>query len=159
LGGARPEHEDIHASPRTAAAAVAAAFAGIILLPTQAQAAGSVHLYKIYYDSPGTDTRSNTSLNGEYVQIRNTTSKAVSLKGWTLVDVANHKYTFGTYTLGAGKTVTVRAGNTNTSATRYQGRAAYVWNNDKDTARLKRSTGTTADTCSCNSTKVDYKMC
>ncbi|MEV6425643.1 lamin tail domain-containing protein [Streptomyces sp. NPDC051662] len=143
-----------------AAAAVAAAFAGTILLPTQAQAAGSVHLYKIVYDSPGTDTRANASINGEYVQIRNTTSKAVSLKGWTLVDVANHKYVFSTYTLGAGKSVVVRTGKgTNTTATRYQGRAAYVWNNDKDTATLKRSTGTTADTCSYNSTKVDYKMC
>lgn len=41
-----------------------------------------------------------------------------------LVDASNHKYTFGTYTLGKGKTVTVRTGKgTNTSATRYQGRS------------------------------------
>ncbi|MFJ5228182.1 lamin tail domain-containing protein [Streptomyces sp. NPDC088400] len=144
-----------------AAAAVAAAFAGSVLLPVQAQAAtGSVHLYKIYYDSPGTDTRSNSSLTAEYVQIRNTTSKAVSLKGWTLTDASNHKYTFGTYSLGKGKTVTVRTGKgKDTTANRYQNRGAYVWNNDKDTATLKKASGSKADTCSYNSTKADYKMC
>ena len=76
---------------RTFAAVTAAATSGVLLLPAQAQAAGSVHLYKIYYDSPGSDLRSNTSLNGEYVQIRNTTGAAVNLKGWTLTDAANHK--------------------------------------------------------------------
>ncbi|GGY21875.1 lamin tail domain-containing protein [Streptomyces tanashiensis] len=145
---------------RTLAAVTAAAASGILLLPSQAQAAGSVHLYKIYYDSPGTDNRSNGSLNAEYVQIRNTTGAAVNLRGWTLTDAANHKYTFGNYTLGKGKIVTVRTGRgTNTAANVYQNRAAYVWNNDKDTAKLRKSNGTTVDTCSYNSTRVDYKWC
>ncbi|MFF9847705.1 lamin tail domain-containing protein [Streptomyces litmocidini] len=145
---------------RTLAAVTAAAASGILLLPSQAQAAGSVHLYKIYYDSPGTDNRSNSSLNAEYVQIRNTTGAAVNLRGWTLTDAANHKYTFGNYTLGKGKIVTVRTGRgTNTSANVYQNRGAYVWNNDRDTAKLRRSNGTTVDTCSYNSTRVDYKWC
>jgi hypothetical protein len=145
---------------RTLVAALAVS-AGLVLLPTQAQAAaGSVHLYKVYYDSPGTDTRSTTSLNAEYVQIRNTTTKAVSLKGWTLVDAANHKYVFGTYSLGKGKTVTIRTGKgTDTAANRYQNRGAYVWNNDKDTATLKKTSGGKVDTCSYNSTKVDSKLC
>lgn len=144
-----------------AVAAVAASAAGLALLPMPAQAAaGSVHLYKIYYDSPGSDRGSNASLNAEYVQIRNTTSKAVSLKGWTLVDASNHRYVFGAYTLGKGKTVTVHTGKgTNTAAHRYQGRAWYVWNNDKDTATLRKSTGARVDTCSYNSTRVDYKWC
>ncbi|MEV4426702.1 lamin tail domain-containing protein [Streptomyces sp. R-07] len=145
---------------RTLAAVTAAAASGILLLPSPAQAAGSVHLYKIYYDSPGTDNRSNTSLNGEYVQIRNTTGAAVNLRGWTLTDAANHKYTFGNYTLGKGKIVTVRTGRgTNTAANVYQNRAAYVWNNDRDTATLRRSNGTSVDWCSYNSTRVDYKWC
>ncbi|SED47229.1 lamin tail domain-containing protein [Streptomyces sp. TLI_105] len=145
---------------RTLAAVTAAAASGVLLLPSQAQAVGSVHLYKIYYDSPGTDNRSNGSLNAEYVQIRNTTGAAVNLRGWTLTDAANHKYTFGNYTLGKGKIVTVRTGRgTNTAANVYQNRAAYVWNNDRDTAKLRRSNGTTVDTCSYNSTRVDYKWC
>ncbi|MER5766510.1 lamin tail domain-containing protein [Streptomyces sp. NPDC001985] len=144
-----------------AAAAVAACLGGAVLLPSPAQAAkGSVHLYKIHYDSPGKDNRSNSSLNGEYVQIRNTTKSAVSLKGWTLTDKANHKYTFGAYTLGKGKTVTIRTGKgKNTAATRYQGRGAYVWNNDRDTATLKKASGSTADTCAYNSSRVDSKTC
>lgn len=145
---------------RTFAAVTAAAASGILLLPSQAQAAGSVHLYKIYYDSPGTDNRSNSSLNAEYVQIRNTTGAAVNLRGWTLTDASRHTYTFGGYTLGAGKTVTVRTGRgTNTAANVYQNRAAYVWNNDRDTATLRKSNGTSVDTCSYNSTRVDYKWC
>lgn len=75
-----------------AAAAVTACLGGLVLMPTPSQAApGSVHLYKIYYDSPGSDTRTNTSLTNEWVQIRNTTAAAVSLTGWTLVDAANHR--------------------------------------------------------------------
>ncbi len=146
---------------RTAAAAVtAAAFAGLLALPAPAQAAGSIHLYKIYYDSPGTDRGANSSLNAEYVVVRNTTGAAVSLKGWTLTDASNHKYTFGAFTLGKGKTVTIRTGKgTNTAGYLHQQRAAYVWNNDKDTATLKRANATKVDTCSYNSTKVDYKMC
>ncbi|MDT0309343.1 lamin tail domain-containing protein [Streptomyces sp. DSM 44917] len=140
--------------------AAVAGCAGLLLPAQQAQAAGSVHLYKIYYDSPGTDRGANSSLNAEYVQIRNTTGSSVSLRGWTVRDRANHTYTFGSYTLGAGKTVTVRTGSgTNTSANRYQNRSWYVWNNDADTATLRRSNGTTADTCSYNSTRYDYRMC
>lgn len=142
------------------AAAVAAGCVSVLMMPGQAQAAGSVHLHKIYYDSPGPDRGSNASLNAEYVQIKNSTSRGVSLKGWTLVDASNHKYVFGTFTLGAGKIVTVRTGTGNDSADmRYQDRDWYVWNNDKDKATLKRSTGAVHDTCSYNSTAVDYKMC
>ncbi|MEU6487188.1 lamin tail domain-containing protein [Streptomyces sp. NPDC046887] len=143
-----------------AAATAAVAAMGIVSMPTPAQAAGSVHLYKIYYDSPGTDRRSNTSLNAEYVQIRNTTNASVNLRGWTVTDASNHRYTFGSYTLGRGKTVTVRTGRgTNTAANVYQQRRAYVWNNDRDTATLKKANGTRVDTCSYNSTRVDYKVC
>ncbi|MFD3995432.1 lamin tail domain-containing protein [Streptomyces sp. NPDC058583] len=145
---------------RTFAAVTAAAASGILLLPTQAQAAGSVHLYKIHYDSPGSDRGGSTSLNGEWVQIRNTTGAAVNLRGWTLTDASNHKYTFGNLVLGKGKIVTVRTGRgTNTSANVYQNRGWYVWNNDRDTATLKKSNGARIDTCSYNSTRVDYKWC
>jgi hypothetical protein len=151
----------MRARTATAAVMVVAAAAAVALVPAQAGAAvGSVHLYKIYYDSPGVDHGSNTSLNAEYVQITNTTAKAVSLRGWTLVDASNHRYVFSTYSLGAHKTVTIHTGKgTNTAAHRYQGRAAYVWNNDKDTATLKSASGARVSVCSYNSTRVDYKMC
>lgn len=151
----------MHYTRTTAVLATFAGTAALALAASPAQAAtGSVHLYKIYYNSPGSDTRSTTSLDAEYVQIKNTTSKAASLKGWTLTDASAHRYTFTTYTLGAGKTVTVHTGKgTNTTANRYWGSGNYIWNNDKDTATLKNSTGAKTDTCSYNSTKTSYKMC
>jgi len=145
---------------RVATVGLVASAALVAVLPAQAHAAGAVRITKIWYDSPGTDLRSNTSLNAEYVQIRNGTTKAVSLKGWTLTDASRHKYTFGTFTLGAGKTVTVHTGKgRNTAAHVYQQRAAYVWNNDRDTATLRRANSAVQHTCSYNSTRYDYKNC
>lgn len=54
------------------------------LLSTPAEAAGGVTIYHVWFDSPGSDTRSNTSLNGEWVQIKNTSRSAISLKGYVL---------------------------------------------------------------------------
>ncbi|TKA06305.1 lamin tail domain-containing protein [Actinacidiphila oryziradicis] len=144
----------------TAATAMSIAAVGALLTAAPAEAAGSVHLTKIYYDSPGKDTGSNASLNAEYVQIKNTTSKAASLKGWVLVDASSHKYTFGAFSLGAGKTVTVRTGKgSNTTGTKYQNRKWYVWNNTKDKATLKKASGAVADTCAYNNGSVDYTAC
>ncbi|MDJ0384556.1 lamin tail domain-containing protein [Streptomyces sp. G-G2] len=71
---------------------------------------------------------------------------AVSLKGWTLTDASNHTYTFATFTLGAGKAVTVKTGKgTNTATPLFQQRAADGWNNDKDTATLRRAPRRAAD--------------
>lgn len=149
--------------------AVAALAAGVVVVSPTAYAAGpAVQITKIYYDSPGSpDFGGNSSLNGEYVQIKNTTKKAVSLTGWTVRDTTrrpDHVYTFGTFTLGAGKTVTLRTGKgKDTSTTRYWGRSggtfAYIWNQDKDTAYLRDASGTLVDSCSYNSTRADYKIC
>ena len=44
--------------------------AASILIATPAQAApATVYIYKVYYNSPGSDTGSNSSLNAEYVAI------------------------------------------------------------------------------------------
>jgi len=141
-------------------AIVALAAAAILVPACPAQAVSSVRFYKIYYDSPGTDTRSNTSLNGEYIVVKNYGTTARTLTGWTIRDAANHVYKFGTFRLGAGKTVTVRTGRgTNTSTTRYWGSGNYIWNNDTDRATLKSATGVAVAACSYNSTRVDYKWC
>lgn len=151
----------MHYTRTTAAALAVCGAAALALTTAPAQAAtGSVHLYKIYYNSSGTDTRSASSLNAEYVQIKNTTTKSVSLKGWSVTDASAHKYTFAAFTLGAGKTVTIHTGKgTNTAANRYWGSGNYTWNNDKDTATFKNSAGAKAGACSYNSTKASYKMC
>jgi len=117
----------------------------IVLVPAWASAA--IRITKIQYDPPGSDTGSN--INQEYVVIRNTGSGAVSLRSWTLKDKANHRYTFGTFKLGAGNSVTIHTGKGNDDRNDlYWGSGWYIWNNDADKAFLRNAGGNTVDTCS-----------
>ncbi len=129
---------------RLALAAVPAlAVAAGLLAPVSADAAvPAVRITKIYYDSPGTDLGGAKSLNGEYVVIKNTTRTARSLSGWTLRDKTGFVFTFPSFTLKGGATVTVHTGTgTATAAHRYYGYTGrrYVWNNTGDTAYLRDS--------------------
>jgi hypothetical protein len=113
---------------------------------------GDVQFTKIVYNSPGADTGSNTSLNGEYVRLTNKAKRTIDLGNWTVRDAAGHLYRIsGTHLLGAGKTLYLHTGKgTNgrpDSAHRYWGRTGYVWNNGGDTAILRTSTNRTIDSC------------
>jgi len=125
--------------------------AAALLLPvaSAAQAAtSSVRFGLIYYNSPGSDTGSNASLNAEFARIKNTGSTSRNLTGWTLRDNANHVYTFGSFRLAAGKSVRVHTGKgTNTATNLYWGHSWYIWNNTGDTAYLRNSAGAEKDTC------------
>ena len=135
---------------------------GMILSPSQpsASAASCVGIYRIYYNSPGTDTGSNTSLNGEWIQLRNRCSTSRSLTNAKIKDAAGHTYTFGSYTLGGVKYVKIHTGKgTNTATDGYQGRSWYVWNNDKDTAYVYNRYGTRIDTCSYNNRSASSVYC
>ena len=131
--------------------AVAAAGAVGVAVPSFAAAAPAVSFTKIQYNSPGSDTRSNSSLNAEWVRLTNNTGSAIQLKGWTVTDAASHRYTFSTYSLGAGKRVYVHTGKgTNgkpDSQHVYQNSGNYIWNNSGDTATLRNSSGKTIDSC------------
>ncbi|MGW5045972.1 lamin tail domain-containing protein [Streptomyces griseoluteus] len=130
------------------------------LLSTPAQAAGTVQIHRVYFDSPGKDTRSNSSLNGEWVQLKNTSRSAVSLNGWVLKDASNHKYSFPNVKIGAGKYMKVHTGSgRDTTSDKYQGRRAYVWNNTSDTATLTKSNGSKVDTCSWTTRDGSDKYC
>jgi hypothetical protein len=118
-----------------------------------AQAAFRMQIYKIQYNSPGTDDGSNSSLNAEWVQLHNTSGSRIKLTGWTLRDNCGcgHVYKFGTYTIKAHGYVKIHTGRgTNTQTDRYWGRRAYVWNNTGDRATLKNRAGTVIDRCSYN---------
>lgn len=136
--------------------------------PAQAAALPTIQIVKIYYNSPGSpDNGANASLNGEWAQLKNTTGRAINLGGWTLRDKTNrpdHVYRFGAFTLGAGKTVTVRTGKgRDTATTRYWGRAggtfAYIWNQTSDTGYVHNPTGKLVDSCSYNSSRVEWVDC
>jgi hypothetical protein len=131
---------------RLAAVAVAIFTLTSILAPI---ASAGIRITKIYYDSPGADYGSNSSLNAEWIRLVNTGSSARSLTHWKIRDKAGHVYTFGTYSLGAGNTVTIHTGNgSNSGGHRYWQQDWYVWNNDGDGARLKKPNGNLVDSCS-----------
>lgn len=86
---------------------------------------------------------SDLSLQDEWVQISNTGSSPVSLNGWKIEDKGNkHTYTFQSYTLNAGTTVTVFTGKGTSSATElYWQLDDPIWNNNGDTAYLYDDSG------------------
>jgi len=134
--------------------------AAVSFNPASAEAASGLQFQKIYYNSPGSDTGSNTSLNAEWVQIKNVTSTTKYLTGWTVRDTAGHVYKFPTTRVAAGDVVRLHTGKgTNTTRHRYWGRSWYVWNNTGDKAILRRPDGTLADTCAWYSSGLGHRYC
>ncbi|WP_221321935.1 lamin tail domain-containing protein [Actinoplanes sp. L3-i22] len=128
---------------------VLAVAGGVLVAAAPAPAATpALRFLAAQYDSPGTDTRSNASLNAEWIQLVNTGSTAVSLTGWRIVDTSR-TYTFGAVTIaGRGGTVTLHTGKgTDTATVRYWNSGNYVWNNTGDTATLRTAAGQVHDTC------------
>lgn len=146
---------------RLAVLLVTATVAFAILPIAGAEAASSIQFRRLQYDSPGPDNRTNASLNAEYFQLRNVGTRTVNLAGWYVRDAAGHTYKFTTtFNLRPGYTVTVRTGKgTNTSANRYWGSGAYIWNNTGDKAYLRNRAGTLMDSCSWSSVGAGYKNC
>lgn len=132
------------------------AVGGIILANPADAATTTMALSLVQYDSPGSDNRSNASLNAEFVRIRNL-GPANNLRNWTIVDSTGHTYTFPAHAIGANKTVYLHTGigidgvNPVTlrpdSSRLYMNLATYIWNNDKDTATLRSASGRLYDTC------------
>jgi hypothetical protein len=88
---------------------------------------------------------SNVDKSAEIVTIKNTGGSDVSLSGWVLVSVTgNQRYTFPSYTLKAGASVTVASGKA-TGDLKWT--TSYVWNNDSsDPAQLYDSAGNLVST-------------
>jgi hypothetical protein len=142
---------------RAAVAGSPVAVTGLGLLAAPAAQASTVPavvhhpvvIQEIFYNSPGSDHGSNPSLNAEWVKLRNRTSHAVSLSGWTLRDRSHHVYQFGAYSLRAHGTVRIHTGRgSDSQANLFQDRSWYVWNNDADGATLKDANGTVRSRCS-----------
>jgi hypothetical protein len=114
----------------------------VAVAPTASAAAPGVRMTAIYFDSPGTDYRTNASLNAEWVAIKNFTNTRKALTGWTLRDASSHVYHFPTFRLAAGASVKVHTGHgTNTASNLYWQSGNYIWNNTGDTATLKNANG------------------
>ena len=128
-------------------------------IPAQA-ATPKLHFTKAYVNSPGSDTRTNTSLNAEYVRIKNSsTTSTYTLTGYTIRDKSAHIYKFPTFKLKPGASVTLHTGSgTNTGSHLYWRSRAYIWNNTGDTAYLRTSAGTFKDSCTWG-TVGSYVLC
>ena len=116
-----------------------------IKYPKEGQIIGiSLKIVNINYDAPGDD---NKNPNGEWVEIKNTGSTFVNLKGFALEDEAKHKFVFPDFILSSGKTVKVYSGSgTPNSSSLYWGSSSAIWNNDGDTAYLYDNNGKLIDT-------------
>lgn len=100
------------------------------------------------YNSPGSDTGSNRSLNAEWIRVTNHGSKARSLTGWMIRDAAGHVYRFPRFQLRPGSSVRLHTGKgRNTRRNLYWGSSWYIWNNTGDKAVLKSRTGVRIDVC------------
>ncbi|MFD6259867.1 lamin tail domain-containing protein [Micromonospora chalcea] len=144
------------------ASAITISLAGTFAAAAPAQAATPPFMItKVYYDSPGKDTRSNASLNAEYVQLTNKRKTVLNLKGYYVRDKAGHVYSFtGDFKVAAGNSIVIHTGKgTNKGTHRYWGSAAYVWNNDGDTAYLRNPSGSLVDSCSWGKGGRGYTSC
>jgi len=145
-----------------ALAGIVMALGLVVMSVSPAQAAYRLQIHRIYYNSPGPDHGSNSSLNAEWVQLHNTSGSKISLKGWTVRDTAGHVFTFKGYTIKAHGYVKIHTGTgSGTQTDRYWDRSWYVWNNNGDTATLRDSHGNRIDRCSYNdpSELFSYKTC
>lgn len=135
---------------RTLVSLTAASVAVLGIAAPAAAATPAVSFTKIQFNSPGTDTRTNTSLNAEWVRITNNTTKPIALKNWTLRDKQNHVLKLPTYTIKAKAVAWIHTGkgtNNKPAASLYWQSGNYIWNNTGDTATLKNTAGKTIDTC------------
>jgi hypothetical protein len=135
-------------TPLKLLAVAAAATLTITLAPNPADATPPTRFGKIQYDSPGSDHGSNRSLNAEWVTIVNRGARTWNLKGWTLRDRTGHVYRFPRFRLHPHKSVRIHTGHgRNDRNDLYWRQSWYVWNNDGDTAVLKRANHKVVDRC------------
>jgi len=112
-------------------------------LCSQDSKSSCVKIVNINADAPGND---NYNKNGEWIEIKNTCSQAISMKGWLLKDSsASNKYEFKDFMLEGSKSVIIYSGcGTDTQDKLYwqcpEGKYA-VWNNTGDHAFLYDASG------------------
>ncbi|WP_328623822.1 lamin tail domain-containing protein [Streptomyces sp. NBC_00353] len=106
-----------------------------------------VEISAVQADSPGRDTRTNRSLNAEWVELTNNDRRAVNLDGWTLRGENGRRYRFDDVRLAGRATVRIHTGiGRDTRTDLYQDRRNYVWGDRSDTATLRDDRGRTVDT-------------
>jgi hypothetical protein len=150
----------------------AACLAMLMVLGAATPAHAAIKIKKIAFDPAGTDSGTNAHLNKEWIKIKNTGTKARSLKGWKLHDRGrDYTYRFGELSLGPGEYVRVHTGRGQNSGVTgcnghcftyydsYWGLENYVWNNDGDRATLKKPNGNVVDRCTYTASADSPQTC
>jgi hypothetical protein len=140
-----------------ASAAATVAAAGALALTTAGTAhateyASAVKIMGIQYDAPGRDSNNCTTGNtrAEYLTLKNYSRTAtVNLRGYKVRDAAGNVFTFPTnHYLEPGDYVKLRGGkgtNSDRYNVVYRQNCNFMWNNDKDTIYVYKSSGSRAD--------------
>ena len=109
-----------------------------ILTPTAQAATSPVVINEIYYNSPGRDTGTNTSLNAEWVQLHNRTRGYGHPDPLDPARQGRARLRSSGPPVKAGGYVKIHTGRgTNTQTNRYWGQRWYIWNNNGDGATLR----------------------
>lgn len=91
------------------------------------------------YDAQGSD---GDNLNDEYVVFENPGGTTIDMTGWMVYDTSNNMYTFSSFNLANGSTVTLHSGSgTDSSENVYWDNGNPIWNNDGDVLILRDSQG------------------
>lgn len=94
----------------------------------------SIEILAVEYDPPGEDAK---NLNGEWVELKNISSKTIFLEGFILKDEAKNEFVFPDFQLPASSTVRVHTGSgKNNQNSLFWGSKDPIWNNAGDTAYL-----------------------
>ena len=117
--------------------------AALLLTSAVALAVPKITIPTIHYDARGNDNYAE-NLNNEYVVFKNTTNRAIRMKGWKVHDEGRiHVYTFKRFKLGGGNKITLHTGQGRDTRRHIYWDRSYgaVWNNDGDTVKLKNRSG------------------
>ena len=102
---------------------------------------GDIQITRIDYDGVA-----NTYEPDEYVEIMNFDTNSIQLHNWTLRDLAEHVYTFSSFVIAPNQTCRIYTNETHADFCSFNyGSSQGIWNNTRDTAYLKDSTGKLID--------------
>jgi len=129
--------------------------------PTASAEHGGIEIVKIRFNPPGPDDGSRRSLNDEYIFIRNTSSHGQGLRGWRIHDArSGNSYRIDSRTrlapgdklylyTGPGPNLIGSCVDADCPRTYFYhwDKDDYVWDNEGDTATVRRNDGSVVDRC------------
>lgn len=115
-----------------------------------APAPSPLQLARFQADAGGSRVKDDKrNVNGEWIQVRNTSAKAINVTGYWIRDAYGHRFVFPRGSvIGARATVTVYTGvGTNRGTAFYWKQGFHKWNNTGDTATLYTLKNAKLDAC------------